>query len=112
MINVQQWEFCRLDYGGSQEERGGYKYNLGIVYFYQGEKYRQLASTEKGGKVFTYQPFFAAMGYLGTFDWELISVQHSTELHGTEIKLNRAVAYFKRPIMPGRRIDQPPLVLP
>ncbi len=109
-MDVEQWEFCKLDYDGRSEQRGGKKYDLWIVYMYQGEDVRQLASTEREGRLFVYNPFYAAIGLLGTFGWEIISTQHETNSAGA-INWQRAVVYFKRRIKPGRRIDYPALML-
>ncbi|MDQ3705105.1 MAG: hypothetical protein M3437_07760 [Chloroflexota bacterium] len=117
-MDVHQWEYCRLDYDGSKEDRGGSKYDVWIVYLYHEERYRQLASTGRNGRIFAYNPFYSAMGYLGTFGWELITVQHGVGgagyggSGGGGVRWDNVVAYFRRPIKPGRRIDEPPLVLP
>ena len=114
-MDVQQWEFCRLEYGGWEEKHGQYKYELVVRYLYYGESGRQLASMDRDGKVMSYDPFYTAIGYLGSYGWELINVQHG--LHNpytylSNINWSSIAAYFRRPIQPGRRIDEPTLILP
>ncbi len=115
-MDVNQWEYCRLNYYGYKEDRGGTRYDIVITYLYHEVPRRQLASTDKNGRVFSYNPFFTAMGYLGFFGWDLVSVQHGQGGAGYVdsgyIRSDSIVAYFKRPMKPGRRIDEPPLVLP
>jgi hypothetical protein len=117
-VDINQWEYCRLNYHGAKEDRNGSKYDVSITYLYHEELRRQLASRDKNGRVFPYNPFYTAMGYLGYFGWELVSVQHGLGMAGYVgsdsggVRWDNIVAYFKRPIKLGRRIDEPPLVLP
>ena len=61
-------------------------------------------------------PFVEAMGLLGSNGWELVSVQHGNRYGGgpmpgfdNGIMWDNRVAYFKRPIVPGRAVDEPKL---
>ena|ERR1051325_1812805 len=64
----------------------------------------------KGG----YEPVFAGLlAYLGGRDWELVSVQHGLsgigQPDGGNIRNDDITAYLKRPVVPGRATDQPPI---
>lgn len=68
-----------------------------------------------------FDPWATAMARLGSAGWELVTVQHAAALvhpamgYGRETTgvLSEAsvVAYLKRPVVDGRKVDQPKLVL-
>ncbi len=121
----QQWEYCQLSVYDRNEHSGlfggkkGRSYDCRVHYFGPaGIKHNQL--TELGKLVFSppVNPFSEAMGLMGAASWELVSVQHGnvvTEYTGQgirgEIVHYSIVAYFKRPVQPGRAVDEPKLVL-
>jgi len=116
---TQQWEFCRLYVSNEQELKGkGRSFELGVYYLGSEAKSYQLA--ELGKQIFQSNPFPKAMGLLGAAGWELVSVQHgllTTRWNAAGAVLEQAnwfteiVAYFKRPVEPGRAIDEPKIVL-
>ena len=112
----QQWEYCALYIYSWDVKNKKYFANLGIRYFGDAGNYYDLAA-KKGphAKGYDYNPWSRALGELGAAGWELVSVQHGNKRAGTSSKgliLDHAVAYFKRPIQPGRPIDEPKLVMP
>ncbi len=115
-MEEQKWEYCQLSLYGLKAEKDGTLYSLSVVYTYSEVKSITLATTEKGGRRFSYDPFRLAMGQLGSFGWEMVSVQHGhwgTEVGGNETLLWwNVIAYFKRPVKPGRNVDEPTIVLP
>lgn len=64
--------------------------------------------TSKGIPVFE-----RILAYLGGGEWELVSVQHGLSgtgtLYGGELRANDVKAYLKRPVLAGRRTNQPPI---
>jgi hypothetical protein len=118
-----QWEFCALVSHAAErsEEQPGWLCR--VSYFTSdGVVTRQLREPH------SFEPtdaFERAMAQLGAGDWELVSLQHEL------VRLNAAVeseqflatvhtgygfapfgvAYFKRPVEPGRAIDEPPIVI-
>jgi len=98
---------------GGQE---GWGYNCSIYYYSPtGNVIKQRLATIS--EVKSYNPFDKSIALLGAAGWELVSVQHanmqpnypanqSAYLSGEYI-----VAYFKRPVVAGRPVDEPKLVV-
>jgi hypothetical protein len=120
----QQWEYCEIGLvewkkhekgllGGGKE---GWSYNCYIRYYNSsGGIYYKLADTDK---LISFNPFDKALSLLGSNGWELVSVQFGnrnesgSEYHDSGyIRWDNRVAYLKRPILPGRSVDEPKLVL-
>jgi len=63
----------------------------------------------EGALEWEYHPWERAIAVLGEGGWELVSVQHANSAGdmggGGEIDQTNAVAYFKRPVKPGRPIN-------
>jgi hypothetical protein len=81
---------------------------------------RQLAAYDQ---TFTENPFYQATGRLGGAGWEMVSMEPTrdyswTDDNGRDIvpyqtgvrPLSRA-GYFKRPVVAGRAVEDPPLKL-
>ncbi len=112
-----EWEYCQLWLIESREDKNkqGWNYNCGIQYNSGATQIsRQLATLDS---ILTYGAFGKAMGLLGAAGWELVSVQHGNK-YGGQIPYQQhgliwdnRVAYFKRPVVPGRAVDEPKLVL-
>lgn len=111
------WEYCALKLQGWQEKRGLWFYSLRIQYF--GERGGQYTLSEmegKNAKDWKYNPWERAFGLLGVAGWELVNVIHGNHIPGNQasggyLLGDNAVAYFKRPIISVRRVDEPKLVL-
>ncbi len=120
----QQWEYCELvldtikeiKKGGRQQ---GWGYDCHISFYGPGGKFSQLASSDN---VSPFNPWKRAMAFLGSAGWELVSVQHgnvalslggipSTQTIWDALSMSNRVAYLKRPVVSGRPIDEPKLVL-
>lgn len=123
----QQWEYARLYLYGAKERgagllggQKGWSYDCEIVYFSPGGGVfpRTLGNRDQ---IQAQNPFYIAMGRLGSAHWELVSVQHAngdnvrtwySEGWGTgTIMWNQVVAYFKRPVIAGRAVDEPKIEL-
>ena len=110
-----QWEYCELVLGVWKYHRKQkmWSYNCWIWYIGStGETiFRQLA--EKGHPL-PFNPWRKALALLGAAGWELVSVQHG--LGGSAylpygLSPENRVAYLKRRVKPGRRVDEPELIL-
>jgi hypothetical protein len=118
-----KWEFCELILAGYKFDKGRqtWSYNCDLYYHCPDGKYIYLElGTIK--KPLPYNPWGKALGILGGFGWELVSVQYGNVVSGgvrvlgwdyEEPTLNRQsrVAYLKRPSISGRATDEPKLVL-
>ena len=122
-MTEQNWEYCELwlenwkSYGGGLF--GGqvsYGYDCSIRYYaIDGDEIRiKLAEIQNG---ISYNPFTKATAILGANGWELVSIQlgnrHGEQGSVTNFSLmwGNRVAFFKRPIVEGRKVDEPKLVL-
>ena len=133
-MTEQKWEFCELRLFSLQQIKinkgplkGQYEsyYNCVVVYYSpSGDAVsKQLPELlpENQIRPTKFNPFSKAMGLLGAAGWELVSVQHGNRYsHGggqvSTVEENGLVwtnksAYFKRPILPGRAVDGPKLVI-
>ncbi len=107
---AEQWEFCVLGIDNLKSERNGLRCDLYIVYMGHPYPIRQLSNLERDGRLWRTNPINDAMGILGAYGWELVTVQHgSPPTHqgfgGGVISWTNMVAYFKRPVIAGRPID-------
>lgn len=114
----QHWEYCRLWLDGAKLHEkflGGVKgvgYNCYVDYadINGGKIHEQLTTYEQASDI---DPFFMAMARLGGLGWEVISVQHRdrsvTQAAEGGLLWNDVVAYFKRPVQPGRKVNEPRL---
>lgn len=82
MPNYQQWEYCELTL---------YGYEPRVTYFSNPSKSQGFAG---------FNIVFLQLGQAG---WELVSVINTV---GDVRDARNQAFYFKRPIMPGRAIDQ------
>ncbi len=105
----QNWEYCelRLD---SFVQRGtllfpgkGDDYDCSIRYYALDGMHIKI-DLSNSGKPLLYNPFSRAMAFLGANGWELVSVQSNDALH-----FGRKVAFLKRPIVTGRKVNEPEL---
>lgn len=117
---TQQWEYCELGLVEWKAERREDElaissYECYIRYYRAtGADYHPLTTLERP---VPYNPFTRALALLGEAGWELITVQHGVKTGGGAgmqregLLWDNRVAYLKRPLMPGRAIDEPPLVV-
>ena len=122
-MDNHQWEYCQLLLFTVDKVKEGFTYQLELDYLGM-TKYILSTIEEKTSRVFTYNPFNAAIGLLGLEQWELVGVQHAIsndveslgnwgEGHSESlIKRGSAIAYFKRRIDPSRPRPYPPIILP
>jgi hypothetical protein len=116
-MGQQQWEYCQLILWESKQHKArfggesGFSYGCELRYHSTSGDIveRRLAELDR---VIPTNPFRRAMALLGVAGWELVSVQHGTTagtLYNGRILWDNVVAYFKRPVVPGRAIDEPEL---
>lgn len=100
-----QWEYCQLNLYGVDSPEVFY---LQIKYMGASHGTHVLSQGGRGAKKWDFNPFLMAMGRLGLAGWEMISVHHTADAakFGT-----LGIAYFKRPVVTGRRVDAPALTL-
>jgi len=122
MTTSQQWEYCLLAVGIASRTTSKppeLAMDLGIYYF--GDQYvNQLGNcyhilSESSGnnrRLWSYDPWQQAIALLGVGGWELVSVHHGGDSYPDNWPNSHTIAYLKRPIIPGRRIDEPKLILP
>lgn len=108
----QQWEFCKLVLNGIKVHKpkilreGGCTYNCYIIYMGQPEvEFLQLANIEDKDFM-NFNPFYRAMRLLGEAEWELISVQHGSNMGGCVLDDN-VIAFFKRLCRDNRAAHEP-----
>jgi hypothetical protein len=113
----QQWEYCELGLGvlRKDKKKKAWVYDCYIRYYSPTGQaiHRKLATLDNA---LPCNPFAKAMGLLGGAGWELVSVQHGNKSTGgylDEYALigDNRVAYFKRPAIAGRAVDEPELTL-
>ena len=124
-MSDQEWEYCQLFLTNRIETKSGYAYQLVIDYLGV-NSYNLATSDDKSPRIFAYNPFKVAVGLLGRGGGELVHIQHSITNYEESmflgsiargdgfsvIKHNNVVAYFKRPIKPGRQPQDPTIILP
>lgn len=101
----QQWEYCIL--------------NISLSAFLQRDfsvTYISINGESRTKRLFndlrkaTPDMFNTAFGLLGATGWELVSVQNGWSSFGG-IKKDEIVAYFKRPFLEGRNIEEQDIIL-
>jgi hypothetical protein len=118
----QQWEYCQLWLKDAEEVTPGlrdkwapgWSYSCYVCYCSSaGKALIHVLSQLKAKPPIGFNPFLKAMALLGTFGWEMISVQHGNASHATGVSQplmgSHVVAYFKRPAVSGRAVDEPKL---
>lgn len=94
-MEMQQWEYCYLDIGSSSDNSWICK----VTYFNPGGiTYKELPALKRN-RSDNENLYFKIIGTLGLHGWEAISLSTSSPRNIT------ATGYFKRPIVPGRSID-------
>lgn len=116
---VAQWEYCQLALTSAyyDDKRKGWYYDVHLDYLGPDGSRTQLATWDSRriheSKAWAYNPWKYAIALLGQAGWELVTVQHGGASSFGALNWNSdIVAYFKRQTLPGRRISEPPLVLP
>ena len=118
----QNWEYCELRLKDITQHDGsflslpgkGTSYDCLIRYYaLDGNQIDiQLAKT---GNILPYNPFTKATAFLGANGWELVSVQTGNDsrplLPSKMLVWTNRVAFFKRPIVDGRKVNDPELKL-
>ena len=126
-----KWEYCilnLLDHKALSKKKGllstetvGYGYNCTVVYVDASgiSMLQRLSDLETPSE---FNPFVRAMGLLGGFGWELVSVQYGNlafsfggfskeEYRWDTLSQGNRVAYFKRRVLSGRAVNEPKLEL-
>jgi hypothetical protein len=109
-----QWEYCRvqLDSGMYSQKPavGRYPYFVRIFIDYYGADVPPTATfgedtdqIERPSKLWG-----RVVGQMGLANWEMINVYPGSN---KDLSLVNVMAYFKRPVQPGRRVDEPKIVL-
>lgn len=114
-----RWEYCQLGFYGTEQRKEKRYYGLSIQYFGEDSRAQYLSYLNgDNAKPLSYNPWAYAFSFLGAASWELVNIQHSLMTGGSygtgsgTLRWDDAVAYFKRPILSGRRIDEPKIMLP
>jgi hypothetical protein len=115
----QQWKYCQLWLTDSKHQVTGgvikkeqhfWSYDCQIRYYfpYGDQIFHKMANLDRS---LPFEPFVKAMGLLGAAGWELVSIQHriDTTITAGWMRWNNCVAYFKRPSLPGRAVNDPKL---
>jgi hypothetical protein len=126
-MSIEQWEHCVLAIEGSKKHSKGllgggsegWSYDCSIWYYGPAGDVTKVTLASISD-VISYNPFDKAMALLGGAGWEIVSVQHGTALYttgmgsymGGKLHWDNIIAYFKRPVIAGRTVDQPKLNLP
>jgi hypothetical protein len=75
-----------------------------------------LADSSDLTRPHSFNPFERAAAWLGIYGWEMVSIQHGNCYGGNHARDSNGlmfvnkVAYFKRPRIDGREIDEPKLI--
>ena len=123
-MSEQQWEYCELGLaeckkhgkgllGGGKEGRS---YDCYIRYYGpDGGIYHVLADIDK---IMPFNPFDKALYLLGKSEWELVSIQFGNRVESGSIhydtghiRWDNRVAFLKRPVRAGRKVEEPKLAL-
>ncbi len=113
MANTQ-WEYCRiqLDSGsyGQKQTIGRYPYFVRVTLDYYGADYvgtevfgEDTDQIERPNKMWG-----QILGLMGMANWELVNVFTGPT---KDLALVNVMAYMKRPVQPGRRVNEPKIVL-
>ena len=101
------WEYCRLyvqdSYHNVHEDTYSYDVQIWFMDSHGDVIERQIATMEQS---LPFDPWLKAIGLLGGCSWELVTVKvGAISEHHESLLLDNQVAYFKRPVIPGRPID-------
>jgi hypothetical protein len=111
-----QWEYCTLSLMELKFKKNLIYCDLSVSYLGVSNEFHFLLSVMNikieslKPKGWSYNPWNRAISLLGVGGWELVNIQHGSA--PSVINMSNAVAYFKRPIQPGRRVDEPKIELP
>lgn len=114
-----QWEYCSITLGENKGVPPNMSFNCNVSYFAPTDERIEHQFTRLDTPV-PFFPLTAAIRLLGERGWELVSVQHATYQRPHDPRnaatgmwisgfIGQAIAYLKRPILPGRAINEPPL---
>ena len=101
------WEYCRLycqdSYYNVHEHTYAYSVKIWFMSSHGDVIEREISTTEQ---MFAFDPWLKAIGLLGGCGWELVTVKiGSTSNHHDSLLLDNQIAYFKRPVVSNRPID-------
>ncbi len=106
----EQWEYCELALRKLIPSKRGVRCDLYVRYFGRGVEVLSK-TTGDGAREWESNPWEMAVARLGEAHWELVMVQHANlggdMGGGGELASGNVIAYFKRAIREGRRIDEP-----
>lgn len=116
MVEVQ-WEYCSVTVAENEGKAPNMSFNCYVRYFASAYETIEHQFTKLGSPI-SFFPLTAAIRLLGEGGWELVSVQHATYQRPLDPKnaskgwwisdfTGQAIAYFKRPMLPGRAINEP-----
>jgi hypothetical protein len=108
-MEEKSWEYCELRLDNILERGGmllpgeGTGYDCSIRYYtLDGHLYTELSNADKG---ISYNPFSRAMAILGANGWELVSIH----IGDYDDSWGHKVAFLKRLIISGRKVNEPVL---
>lgn len=119
---VMSWEYCEVrlfnaiyvDETTSINKMKGWSYECDITYYSpEGDITLTLGAFKQA---LPYNPFNKALSFLGVNGWELVSIQCGAESRTSigimkvdpgVFRWDNKIAFLKRPIQQGRRVDQP-----
>ena len=110
------WEYCCLHswYASYAKEKKGESSNpIVIVFLGAAGTTKRVVPKEK----LIYNGWEKALGLLGGSGWELVNIQHGISIttgssfisNSGGLDISNSVAYFKRPAISGRAVDEPEL---
>jgi hypothetical protein len=101
------WEYCRLYVRDSYHDFHENIYSFDVQIWFvgsQGDVVEQQIATM--AQAFPFDLWLKVVGLLGGCGWELVTIKiGAISEHHDSLLLNNQVAYFKRPIISGRPID-------
>lgn len=113
--HVTQWEYCQLIADGRRDADGKAYYDVDLHFLGPQGRSRRIAERDgPAANAWSSNPWKQCIGLLGLGGWEMVSIQHGDyagRLDGSTIAWNTVVAYFRRPVEPGRPIDDPRITL-
>jgi hypothetical protein len=101
---------------GRSEIRGETYYSVDIIYLGATVTSRRIASRDGSDAApWTTNPWKQAIGLLGLGGWEMVNIQHGDyagrAAEGSTLSWNTVVAYFRRPVLANRPINEPKISL-
>lgn len=112
-----QWEYCSVSLAEHEGVTPKHEFNCRVRYLASDSETIEHQFTKLGSSV-PFFPLTAVIRLLGEGGWELVSVQHATYHRPLDPRnastgwwissfTGEAMAYFKRPMLPGRAINEP-----